>query len=150
MSVVMKIGPLARASGTNAPTIRYYEQIGLLPAPPRQFGGQRVYGEADLRRLVFIRRCREFGFPINRVRTLAALIQDGRAPCREALELASAHLAEVRAKLAQLHGLETSLAGFTQRCEQHCADGASADCLMLDDLSTPAPAGGGCCGGNPR
>ncbi|MBO0865344.1 MAG: MerR family transcriptional regulator, partial [Mycobacterium sp.] len=71
----IKIGELARATGTTAPTIRYYEEIGLLPPAPRS-GGQRQYGDADVRRLTFIRRCRESGFPVEQVRVLASLTHD--------------------------------------------------------------------------
>ena len=66
MSTELKIGALARVAQTSVPTVRYYEQIGLLPPAARQGGSQRVYAEADVRRLTFIRRCREFGFPIGR------------------------------------------------------------------------------------
>jgi DNA-binding transcriptional MerR regulator len=63
----LKIGALAAQTGTNAPTIRYYEEIGLLQRAHRRPGGQRVYGDADIKRLTFIRRCREFGFSIDQV-----------------------------------------------------------------------------------
>ena len=66
----LKIGALAGQTGTNAPTIRYYEEIGLLRSAGRQAGNQRVYGDADVKRLTFIRRCREFGFSIDQVRSL--------------------------------------------------------------------------------
>jgi DNA-binding transcriptional MerR regulator len=65
----LKIGALAKRTGTNGPTIRYYEEIGLLPAAERQPGGQRTYGEDDVKRLTFIRRCREFGFSVDQVRS---------------------------------------------------------------------------------
>jgi DNA-binding transcriptional MerR regulator len=63
------------------PTIRYYEQIGLLPKAARRLGGHRLYGEADRRRLTFIRRCRAFGFPIEEVRKLAALVDTPEQDC---------------------------------------------------------------------
>jgi DNA-binding transcriptional MerR regulator len=76
----LKIGALARQTGTNAPTIRYYEDIGLLPVADRASGGQRVYGTADLTRLTFIRRCREFGFSIDQVRALIVFCRAPTAP----------------------------------------------------------------------
>ena len=82
----LKIGALAERTGTNAPMIRYYESIGLLPQPHRHDGGQRTYSEADVKRLTFIRRCREFGFPIGKVRTLVGLTQDPARSCTEARE----------------------------------------------------------------
>ena len=72
----MRIGTLADRTGTNVPTIRYYESIGLLPQAARQEGRQRVYGERDVERLTFIRRCREFGFSVEQVRSLEALGRD--------------------------------------------------------------------------
>src|SRR6478672_12961087 len=94
-----KIGALAERTGTNAPTIRYYEEIGLLKAAIRQGGGQRTYGEADVRRLTFIRRCREFGFSVEQVRSLVGLLEDRERSCMHAREVAVQHLADVRSKL---------------------------------------------------
>src|SRR5262249_29784417 len=95
----LKIGALAARTGTNAPTIRYYEEIGLRPRARRRAGGQRSYGQDDVKRLLFIRRCRDFGFPIEQVRSLLALAQDRARSCMEARDLAQAHLAAVRARL---------------------------------------------------
>ncbi len=86
----MNIGELARRTRTNAPTIRYYEEIGLLPAPVRREGGQRTYGDGDSRRLTFIRQCREFGYPIEQVRSLVALTEDQDRSCKEARSMAQA------------------------------------------------------------
>jgi DNA-binding transcriptional MerR regulator len=72
----LKIGALAKQTGANVPTIRYYEEIGLLRSVGRQAGNQRVYSDADVKSLTFIRRCREFGFSIDQVRSLVALVQD--------------------------------------------------------------------------
>ena len=77
----LKIGALADRTGTNSPTIRYYEEIGLLPSADRQAGGQRIYGSEDIKRLTFIRRCRDFGFPIEAVRSLAAVLYDPKSSC---------------------------------------------------------------------
>lgn len=135
----MKIGALAERTGTNAPTIRYYEEIGLLPRPSRRDGGQRSYGEEDVRRLTFIRRCREFGFPIEQVRTLAALVQDRDRSCMEARDLAYEHLTAVRAKLKELRALERSIVAFVESCDSACAGGPGPDCVVLDDLGAPEP-----------
>src|SRR5258705_7618586 len=84
----LKIGALARQTGTNAATIRYYEEIGLLRSAGRQAGNQRVYRDSDVKSLTFIRRCREFGFPIDQVRALVALVQDPSSSCEHARDLA--------------------------------------------------------------
>lgn len=135
-----KIGELAQRTRTNAPTIRYYEQIGLLPRPDRQQGNQRRYADEDVGRLTFIRRCREFGFSIVQVRTLTALVADRSRSCMEARELAHAHLLDVRAKLRELRALEKSIAAFVATCDAECVGGPGPGCVILDDLSTADPA----------
>lgn len=136
----LKIGELARRTGTNAPMVRYYEQIGLLPPASRRDGGQRSYGEEDVRRLTFIRRCRGFGFSIEQVRALAALVQDRKRSCLEARDLAQSHLEAVRAKLDELKALEQAIARFVESCEVACAGGPGPDCVVLEDLSQPSSA----------
>jgi DNA-binding transcriptional MerR regulator len=131
----LKIGALAAQTGTNAPTIRYYEDIGLLRRADRRPGGQRVYGDADVKRLTFIRRCREFGFSIDQVRALISLVQDPRSSCMHARDLAQEHLAAVRAKLRELRALERSITAFIERCDASCAGGPGPDCVVLEDLS---------------
>ncbi|HZH44238.1 MAG TPA: helix-turn-helix domain-containing protein [Lysobacter sp.] len=131
----MRISELAKLSGTNAPTIRYYEQIGLLPQAPRQGGSQRVYEPADVRRLTFIRRCRELGFPLEQVRVLAGLLQDRDRSCLHARELAHDHLADVRERLRQLRELERQVATFVRECDRACAGGPGAECAVLDELA---------------
>ena len=136
--MALKIGALAELTGTNAPTIRYYEEIGLLPRPDRREGGQRTYGDDDVKRLTFIRRCRDFGFPIEQVRDLAALMQDPGRSCTDARDLAQQHLVAVRAKLTELKALERSIAGFVESCDATCAGGPGPDCVILEDLGAPA------------
>jgi DNA-binding transcriptional MerR regulator len=131
----LKIGALAKQTGANAPTIRYYEEIGLLRSVGRQAGNQRVYSDADVKSLTFIRRCREFGFSIDQVRSLVALVQDPTSSCKHARDLAQEHLVAVRAKLAELKALERSIAAFVTSCDASCAGGAGLDCVILDDLS---------------
>ena len=131
----IRIGALANQTGTNAPTIRYYEEIGLLRSAGRQAGNQRVYSDADVKSLTFIRRCREFGFSIDQVRSLVALMQDPASSCVDARDLAQEHLVAVRKKLAELKALERSIAGFVSGCEASCAGGAGPDCVIFDDLS---------------
>ena len=133
----LRIGALAERAATNAPTIRYYEEIGLLPPADRRAGGQRAYGEEDVKRLTFVRRCRDFGFSIEQVKSLVALAQDRERSCMEARDLAQEHLAAVRAKLNELKALERSIAGFIAACDRSCAGGPGPDCAILDDLAKP-------------
>ena len=112
----LTIGTLASETGCTVPTIRYYEEIGLLPEANRRTGGHRVYGTADLRRLTFIRRCRDFGFPIEQTRELVALVGSPERDCTAARDLAEEHLTEVRRKLRELRALERSLKKFVEDC----------------------------------
>jgi DNA-binding transcriptional MerR regulator len=138
----IRIGALAERTGTTAPTIRYYESVGLLPPAGRQEGGQRRYGAADVRRLQFIRRCRDFGFPVEQVRDLVSLVEDDARSCTDAREIAHAHLERVRAKLAELRALETELAEFARRCDESCAGGPGPACVPLAELASGAPTAG--------
>ena len=141
----LTIGRLAELTDSNVPTIRYYEQIGLLPRPARRAGGHRSYGAGDLKRLTFIRRCRDFGFPIEQVRALVALAEAPARDCVEARDLAQANLDAVRGKLRELRALEKSLRAFVTNCDAACAGGPAADCTIIEDLSSTAPSGGKCC-----
>lgn len=138
---VLTIGQLARAAGVTTPTIRYYEEIGLLPPADRSAAGQRMYAEIDLERLTFIRRCRDFGFSIDQVRDLARLSISADEDCSRVRDLAQAHLADVRTKMAELLALEASLEAFARRCDMACAGGPGRDCVVFEDLRSD----GGCC-----
>lgn len=135
----LRIGTLGEQTGTSAPTIRYYEEIGLLRPAQRREGGQRVYGTEDVKRLTFIRRCREFGFSIKQVRSLVMLTQDRTRSCTDARDLAQEHLVEVRGKLSELKALERSLAAFVTCCDTSCVGGPGPDCVILVDLGKAAP-----------
>ncbi|MCA1583912.1 MAG: helix-turn-helix domain-containing protein [Acidobacteria bacterium] len=131
----LKIGTLAERTGTNPPTIRYYEEIGLVQRAGRAAGGQRMYGEDDVKVLTFIRRCRDLGFSIDQVRSLVALAKDRNRSCMEARDLAQEHLEAVQAKLAELKALEQSIASFVTCCDQSCAGGPGPDCVILEELT---------------
>ena len=124
------IGELSRHSGVNIETIRYYERIKMLPAPPRTANGRRVYGPSEQRTLAFIRRSRELGFTLEEIRALLVLGGPERAQCADVHKIASAHLAKVRSKLSDLVQLEAILAETVAQC----SDGATPDCPVLDIL----------------
>jgi MerR family mercuric resistance operon transcriptional regulator len=123
------IGELSRRTGCNIETIRYYERIGLMPAPPRR-GRYRSYGADDVRRLRFARRSRELGFALEEVRALFALAAGGQASCDEARALAAAHLRDVKARIADLKRMERVLADAVRACEA----GDNAGCPLIDSL----------------
>jgi MerR family transcriptional regulator, copper efflux regulator len=135
---LLTIGALAKRTECNVPTIRYYEEIGLLPRARRRPGGHRCYSDADLQRLSFIRRCRDFGFPIEQVRDLLALMDNTDKDCNAARDVAQAHLDEVRRKLTELQILERSLAAFVKNCNAACAGGPASKCVILRDLDERA------------
>lgn len=150
MSARLSIGLVARRTGATVPTVRYYEEIGLLPAASRTPSGQRSYDEATVRRLVFIRRCRDFGFSIDQVRELVGLVDQPDRPCLEARDIAAAHLQQVRRKLDELKELETAMSAIVCSCDNACAGGAAVDCTILEDLSSAGESptcvpGTGCC-----
>ena len=126
----MKIGELSRATGTNIETIRYYERIGLLPAPGRTAANYRSYGPAHRSRLSFVRHSRELGFTIEEIRSLLDLLDDPARDCGEADRIATAHLQQVEAKIAQLTLLRDELARIVGRCR----GGAAADCRVIEAL----------------
>jgi len=126
----LSAGELARRSGVNIETIRYYERVGILPTPPRTVGGRRIYDPAAARRLGFVRRSRELGFGLAQIRVLLA-----SASCAEAKALAEDHLAQIRAKMADLQAMERVLADAVDRC----AGGLQPHCPVIDALSAAAP-----------
>lgn len=143
----LTIGALAERTGCTVPTIRYYEEIGLIPPARRRPSGHRVYQADSEALLTFVRQCRDFGFPIEQVRELVSLSQSQDRNCFETLEIAKAHLAAVRAKMAELRALDRSLSRFVRSCTEMCAGGPAAQCTILKDMAaTPEPSGSGCCG----
>ena len=134
----LTIGALADRSGCSVPTIRYYEEIGLIPSARRRDSGHRVYDASAVDLLTFVRHCRDFGFPIEQVRELVSLAASEQRDCFETLDIAQAHLKTVRAKLAELRALERSLARFAKSCSETCAGGPAARCTILRDLRSAA------------
>ncbi|MFG1465882.1 helix-turn-helix domain-containing protein [Xanthobacter sp. DSM 24535] len=131
MSRDVSIGAAAKASGVKVPTIRFYEQIGLLPSPPRTEGNRRLYGASDLRRLAFIRHARELGFEIDAIRTLLVLQDDPDQSCDAADKIARARLGEVEMRIASLAALRKEL----QRMIQGCAHGTVSECRVIEILA---------------
>lgn len=127
---MLTIGGMAKRTGTKVQTIRYYEQIGLMPDPGRTEGGQRRYGEAELDRLSFIRHSRQLGFPLDAIRELLDLSDHPDRPCCEADVIARRQLKQVEQKMERLTALRTEL----QRMVHECSGGKSADCRVLEVL----------------
>lgn len=126
----LTIGELSKLTGVNIETIRYYEKIHVLPAPPRTEGGRRVYGEIETRTLAFIRRARQLGFTLDDIRALLALGGPGQAACSDVYSIASRHIADIRCKIADLRRLERLLSKTVAQCSGQ----AVPECAVLDAL----------------
>jgi DNA-binding transcriptional MerR regulator len=125
------IGELASETRVKVPTIRYYEGIGLLPAPPRTEGNQRRYDATALERLRFIAHARSMGFPTEELRVLLRIAGHRDAPCEDIDALVRARLTEVEDRIIRLTALRTELTGMLQS-HQH---GTVADCRVVEVLS---------------
>ena len=133
----MKIGDLAAATGTPVETIRYYEREGLLPAPPRSAGNYRVYGEAHVQRLAFIRRCRSLDMAQDEIRALLGYRDDPAAHCGQANAVLDAHIGHVEQRIAELQTLARQLRELRGRCQAL----PGGECGILSELDQPGAAG---------
>jgi Hg(II)-responsive transcriptional regulator len=122
---------LARATGCNLETIRYYETIGVMPDPPRTAKGFRVYGETHVQRLSFVMRMRELGYTLEEVRGFLTLVDGGTQTCAEVLDRTKRQLAVVRTKIADLRRIEKVLAETAAQC----SGDEVPECPVLDALS---------------
>ncbi len=133
----MNIGQAAAASGVSAKMIRHYEAIGLVPAPVRTEAGYRVYGERDVHTLRFIRRARDLGFAIPRIRDLLALWHDEGRASRNVRAIALSHVRELEERMRQLQTMAATL----RHLAAHCHGDGRPDCPIIDDLAAPAATG---------
>ena len=127
---MFSIGTLAKRTGTKVQTIRYYEQIGLMPEPGRTDGGQRRYGDVELDRLSFIRHSRQLGFSLGAIRELLDLSDSPERSCAQVDAVAQKQLREVEARIARLEALRVEL----RRMIRECNADRVADCRILEVL----------------
>jgi len=127
----MKISQLAKLSAVPSKTIRYYEEIGLIPTAARNANGYRVYDQDDIDRLAFIRRCRELQIPINQIKKLVQVRMDEKAPCQEVDMLIARQLENVRHTIAELALLEKTLNTLAHSCQKHFV----GECEILNRLA---------------
>ncbi|WP_259780579.1 MerR family transcriptional regulator [Aestuariispira ectoiniformans] len=125
------IGRVAKAANCKVQTIRYYEQIGLIPAPARTAGNQRVYDNSTIQRLKFIRHARELGFPLQAIRDLTSLSSHPEQSCEAADQIAKEQLADVDHRLQRLQALRDELARMVEQCK----GGRIEDCRVIEVLS---------------
>lgn len=125
------IGQMARISNSKVQTIRYYEQIGLLPEPERTPGNQRIYRQVQLDRLGFIRHSRELGFSLEQIKEMLTLSDDPGQSCETVDQIAGRHLQEVESRIARLQSMRKEL----RRMISQCSGNKVADCRIIQALS---------------
>lgn len=126
------IGTLSARTKVKVPTIRYYEEIGLLAEAGRTAGNQRRYDDAALERLAFIRHARDLGFPVDAIRALITLQDHPDRSCAQASDIADQQLAGVREKIARLQSLEQELSRISEGCS---GSGRAGNCYVLASLA---------------
>lgn len=127
----MKINELAERTGLASKTIRYYENIDLLPEAHRSSNGYRDYNERDVERMIFIRRCRELQIPLDELKVLVRLQMDGKAPCTEIDQIIQNQLMKIRSRVQELIRLEESLNELAQCCRYDTV----SECRIVRALS---------------
>jgi Cu(I)-responsive transcriptional regulator len=125
------IGEASAATGVSAKMIRQYERAGMIPPAQRTFAGYRLYGDADLHRLRFIKRARLLGFPVKQIELLLGLWNDRQRSSAEVKALAQAHAAELRSRIAEMQAMQRTLESLARNC--HGDD--RPECPILDDLA---------------
>jgi MerR family mercuric resistance operon transcriptional regulator len=123
-------GSLAKLSGVNSETIRYYETIDLMPDPPRSEHGHRIYDDSHLKRLSFVRRTRELGFTLKEVRALLELVDSDDYTCGEIRDRTVAHLNDVTRKIRDLQKMQRTLRSMASKCD----GGQVPECQIIDRL----------------
>ncbi|SDP48814.1 DNA-binding transcriptional regulator, MerR family [Phyllobacterium sp. YR620] len=131
MSDQISIGEAARRSGVKVPTIRYYEQIGLLPAPERTEGNRRNYRKDEVQRLAFIRHSRELGFEIDAIKTLLVLQDNPNQSCATADHIAKDRLRDVEQRIRSLNALKLEL----ETMVEECSHGRVKECRVIETLA---------------
>lgn len=131
MAAIHGIGDVARRSGCTVQTIRYYETIGMVAPPVRTSGNQRVYDDAAVARLTFIRHARDLGFGLDAIREILGLSANENRDCAEIDAIAKTHLNAVRQRIGSLRVLEKELA----RMVKACAHGTVSECRVVQVLS---------------
>lgn len=131
MSKSMTIGRVAEASNCKVQTIRYYEQIGLLPKPFRSEGNQRLYAKSDIDQVMFIRHARDLGFTLEAIRDLLSLVETPKQSCEVADKIARSQLKEIEHRISRLQSLKIEM----ERMINQCKGSSIEDCRVIEVLS---------------
>lgn len=133
------IGKLSQATGCSVETIRYYEKLGLIPAPNRSEGGHRQYLKMHQSRLLFIRQSRDLGFSLEQVRELINLSEDADRTCDITLDLVQSQLTSVEEKIERLQVMREGLLSMACGCRNTCSGARAPDCSIVTILAAPMP-----------
>lgn len=132
------IGDVAKRTGVSAPTIRYYEGIGLLPSPARSGAGYRRYSDATIEELLFIRKAQSLGFSLDEIAEILQLSRSGNVPCSHVLSLAHQHLAAVDERIRQLRAFRRQLATDVAKWDkQRATVTCTGLCQFITDAESP-------------
>jgi MerR family transcriptional regulator, mercuric resistance operon regulatory protein len=129
-NTLITIGKLSARTGVNIETIRYYERIRLIPKPFRSEGGNRLYDMERVKRLAFIKRCRELGFPLDTIREFLNLVDKKNYTCAEIADISQHHLEDIRAKVRDLKRIENHMKDMLSQCNKN----NTPDCAFIDIL----------------
>jgi DNA-binding transcriptional MerR regulator len=124
----MTVSKLAERAGMTSDAVRYYEKIGLLPAPERTEAGYRLFGPASVSRLEFIKSAQRLGLRLGDIRQLLEVMDNGLCPCGHTEDLLRARMAEVDEEIARLTSLRAAMAHTLQACPADCSDPACWPC----------------------
>lgn len=124
------IGELSRQTGVGIETIRYFEKIGMMPAPRRSEGGNRRYKTDHLQRLFFINRCRQIGFSQSEIKALLSMVDAKGVTCAEVHSITTKHIADIKQKIRDLRKLEKVLTQMANECSR----GDIPDCPIIETL----------------
>jgi MerR family copper efflux transcriptional regulator len=136
----MQIGEMAKNAGVSVQTVRFYERQGLMPSAPRKESGYRLYDEADLKRLLFIRQAKALGFSLEEIRTILKMRERGQCPCGSVLRLAEQHLVTIDHQLRQLSRFRDELRRVVQQWKRSDRQQLSADafCVLIENTMREA------------
>jgi len=125
------IGEAAERTSISAKMIRHYESVGLIPTPARTFAGYRLYSDADLHRLRFIKRARTLGFSAKQIESLLGLWNNRQRASADVKKVALAHAELLAQKIAEMQAMQRTLLSLAS----HCRGNKRPDCPILDDLA---------------
>jgi DNA-binding transcriptional MerR regulator len=138
MSSHMKIGELASVTGVSRDTIRYYEALKLLPRASRTLAGYRLYTEADVERMRFIKQAQTLGLSLDEIRGLLSAREGGVAECQRVRGLLCSKLEELDTRIAEMRDFRRTLAAYLKECEERIAGKRGDGCPALHEMSHPA------------